>query len=121
MATEEILNQFPSYDENHPETWVGSKEYWKSVFKYESNRDPELHKAFGELHTTIVNMIIQFCKEHNLKNIDEFRVSADGIMGSIEFGEWCPCTDSSMSMIEVKKDEAGYIFPNRETPFLYEI
>ncbi len=119
--TEKILEQFPLYD-GKPEHYVGSRNYWESIFESESNRDPELHKAFGELHKNIVNMVIQFCKEHNLTNVDEFHISADGIMGSIEFGEWCSCTDSSMSIIETKKDEeTGWMLPDRENPLLYEI
>lgn len=119
--TEKILEQFPPYD-GKPEHYVGSRDYWEGIFESESNRDPELHKAFGELHTNIVNMVIQFCKEHNLTNVDEFHVSADGIMGSIKFGEWCPCTDSSMSIVETKKDEkTGWMLPDRGNPLLYEI
>ena len=73
----ELLKSFPKYDEKNPSSWEGSRDYWESVFEHETNRDTELHKAFGELHTKIVNEVIQFCKEHNL-DVDEFCVSADG-------------------------------------------
>ena len=116
----ELLESFPKYDKKNPSSWVGSRDYWESIFNDETNRDTELHKAFGELHVKIVNEVIQFCKEHNL-DVDAFRVSADGLLSSRDYGEWCPCTDSSMSMYIEVKDESGYRHIDREKPFLYEI
>lgn len=116
----ELLESFPKYDEKNPSSWVGSRDYWESIFNDETNRDTELHKAFGELHTKIVNEVIGFCKEHNL-DVDRFRVSADGLLGSRDYGEWCPCTDSSMSMHTVVKDKNGCWHIDVEKPFLYEI
>ena len=96
--------------------------YWNLVFSFETNRDKELHKSFSELHSKIVNEVIDFCKEHNLTDVDEFTISADGLTGSITHGQWCPCTDSSMSMVVLKKDkDTGYMIPDRDKPFLYEI
>ena len=116
------LEKFPKYDENDTSTWVGSREYWESIFESESNRDPELHEAFSELHTKIVNMVIQFCEEHNLPNVDEFYVGADGLSGSYGAHEWLSFTDSSMSLIKLKKDEkTGWDLPDRDNPFLYQI
>lgn len=115
-----ILEQFPEYTGDN--TYKGTKEYWLSVFEFETNRNPELHKAFSELHKKLVDEVIKFCKEHNLKDVDEFKLSADGLSDSIEFGEWICCTDSSMSMFQLKKDEkTGWLLPDRENPFLYEI
>lgn len=115
-----ILEQFPEYTGDN--VYKGTKEYWSTVFEFETNRDPELHKAFSELHKKLVDEVIKFCKEHNLKNVNEFTVSADGLMGSIEYGQWGCCTDSSMSMIQMKEDKkTGWLLPDRENPFLYEI
>ena len=108
-----ILERFPKYKGKGD--FVGTRDYWKGVFHLETNRDPELHEAFSKLHTDIVNMVIRFCKEHNLTDVDEFVVGANGLMGSCEFGEWCPCTDSSMSMR--KFGEEG----QNGNPFLFEI
>lgn len=115
-----ILEQFPPYDDSKPETYVGSREYWENVFKDETNRDPKLHEDFSKLHEHIVNEVIQFCKEHGLE-VDEFSVGADGLLGSKHYGEWCPCTDSYMSMYTIKKDEDGHHYVDREKPFLHEI
>jgi len=109
----EQLKRFPKYDGKGE--YVGTRDYWESVFEMETNRNPELHEAFSQLHTDIVNMVIRFCKEHNLTDVDEFVVGADGLMGSREYGEWCPCTDSSMSMRTIGKDGRN------DNPFLYEI
>lgn len=116
------LERFPKYDSSKTETWVGSKDYWEAIFETETNRDPELHEAFSKLHEDIVNMVIRFCKEHDLNDVDEFHVGADGIRGSIKYGEWCPCTDSYMSMYNLKHDEKmDWDYVDREEPFLHEI
>ena len=114
------LEKFPVYD-NKPENWVGSREYWESIFETETNRDPKLHKAFGELHKQIVDIVIQFCEEHGLEDVDEFYVSADGLRGSYGCHSWQSPTDSSMSIIKSNEDEHGWVLPDREHPFLYEI
>lgn len=114
------LERFPKYD-GKPENWVGSKDYWESIFQTETNRNPELHEAFSELHHKIVNMVIQFCEEHGLEDVDEFYVGADGLSGSYGYHKWTCFTDSSMSLINCNVDEHGWITPDRENPFLHEI
>lgn len=64
--------------------------------------DTILHKKFSELHVELVNKIILFCKENNVK-CDIFRLSGDCLMPSIEFGSWHPATDSTFEL--VKTDE----------------
>lgn len=123
MFTEEenkILEQFPEY---HGEgEFVGTRDYWSGVFEFETNRDTKLHEAFSELHTRLVNEVIQFCKEHDL-DVDEFSLSADGLLGSKEYGEWTCFTDSHMEMRVPKEDKkTGMWYVDREgRPFLYEI
>lgn len=55
-----------------------------------------LNKAFRELHTKLVNEIIDFCKEWHI-SIDEFRLNADDLEGSIKYGSWQSCTDSCLA------------------------
>ena len=62
-------------------------------------QDDNLTNKFRELHKEIVNKIISFCKENNI-SIDEFHLNADGVDGSIPYGEWQSCTDSGFSMIK---------------------
>ena len=62
-------------------------------------QDDNLTRKFRELHKELVNKIISFCKENNI-SIDEFHLNADGVDGSIPYGKWQPCTDSSFSMIK---------------------
>ena len=113
------LERFPKYDESKPETWVGSREYFESIFATETNRDPELHEAFSKLHEEIVNMVIQFCEKHGLTSVDAFYVGADGLADNYGFHTWQCCTDSSMTMHELKM-ENGYVVTNKD-PFLHEI
>lgn len=62
-------------------------------------QDDNLTYKFRELHKELVNKIISFCKENNI-SIDEFHLNADGVNGSIPYGEWQSCTDSGFSMIK---------------------
>jgi len=62
-------------------------------------QDDNLTCKFRELHEELVNKIISFCKENNI-SIDEFHLNADGVNGSIPYGEWQSCTDSAFSMIK---------------------
>lgn len=56
-------------------------------------QDDEINKEFGELHKSLVNQIIQFCKKHDI-SIDEIHLNADHVAPSIPYGEWQSCTDS---------------------------
>lgn len=57
-------------------------------------QDERLNYKFRRLHTFLVNQIINFCKSNHI-SINEFSLSADGLEGSIEYGSWQACTDSS--------------------------
>ena len=117
---QKILEQFPRHKRG--EKFVGTREYWEGVFKQESNRNPELHAAFSELHKKLVDEIVQFCEKHNIKNATEVRLRADGLEGSFGYGKWESDTDSSMSLIINGIDkETGWTLPDRENPFLYEL
>ena len=62
-------------------------------------QDEEITNKFRSLHTELVNKVIAFCKENNI-GVDEFHLNADGLQGSIPYGEWKSCTDSAFSMIK---------------------
>lgn len=113
-----LLDQFPPYKKGGK--FVGTREYWEGVFSSESNRNPELHQAFSELHKRIVNEVIKFCKENDL-TVDEFSIHADGVLGSKPYGEWVCSTDSSMAMYILKEGKDGHMYPDRDIPFLFEI
>ena len=70
-------------------------EYTPDTRKYfgQQCQDDEINKKFRELHKKIVNEIISFCKENNII-VDEIHLNADGVAGSIPYGEWEACTDS---------------------------
>ncbi len=70
-------------------------------------QDDTLNLKFRELHYKLVNEIISFCKENNII-IDEFHLNADGVEGSIPFGEWKSCTDSCL---EIYKEDSRYELP----------
>lgn len=119
-SDEKILEQFPHYKRG--ENFVGTREYWEGVFVSESNRNPELHTAFSELHEKLVNEIIQFCEKHNLKNATEVHLFVNGLEESFGHGKWESNTDSSMSLFINRIDkETGWTVPDRDHPFLNEI
>lgn len=100
-------------------------------YSWQQNQDEELQKKFYDLHHKLVDEVISFCKENNLV-IDNFRLGADFVQGSIEFGKWCPCTDSSFVIDREIATELGKPFneiTNEEfdnfkknhKPFLYSI
>lgn len=66
-------------------------------------QDERLNYEFRQLHTFLVNQVINFCKSNHI-SIDEFSLSADGLEGSIENGSWQPCTDSSFSFRKFDND-----------------
>jgi len=65
-------------------------------YKGQICQDDEVNKKFRELHHKLVNEVISFCKENNV-SIDEFHLNANGVAGSIPYGEWEACTDSCLS------------------------
>lgn len=85
--------------------------------KYPSQvcQDDELTKSFRKLHVDVVNMIISWCKAHNV-TIDELHLNADGLRDSIPTGEWQSCTDSSLSFY----NEQG-VTTYHHDPFLFSM
>lgn len=57
------------------------------------------------LHKKIMNEIIDFCKQNKLTDINEFKMSADGLKWSIKNGQWHPSTDSSFNLINDKRKQ----------------
>lgn len=62
-------------------------------------QDEKITIAFRDLHYKLVNEIISFCKNYNIE-IDDFHLNADGVAGSIPYGQWESCTDSALSFIK---------------------
>jgi hypothetical protein len=50
-----------------------------------------------ELQDKIVEMIISFCKERNLRDIETLHFSVDGLQESLDYDAWTAGTDSSLS------------------------
>ena len=71
-------------------------------------QDEVLNKKFRELHHKLVNEIIAFCKENDIE-IDEFHLNADGVEGSIPYGQWEACTDSCLSFEKFSEDYKAVI------------
>lgn len=62
-----------------------------------------------ELQERLVQTTIDYIKENNLTDIYDVSFSVDGLEGNaIEFGEWTPCMDSSISVEGLQDDGDGY-------------
>lgn len=99
----DYLNE--KYGYNYIELPLSDSTKWADRFFEDANQKTiicfsafsPLHKKFYNLHINIVNQIINFCKENNVQ-ADNLHLSADCLNESIEYGKWCPYTDSSFSL-----------------------
>lgn len=66
----------------------------------------------NELQNRIVQLCIDFIQERNLTDIDEVCFGVDGLKDSVQYGEWCSGTDSSISLLGLQQDE-NMKFPTR--------
>lgn len=67
-----------------------------------------MDEKFYELHKKLVQEIIDYCRENNIKDADEFHLSIDGLRDSIEFGTWHPGTDSAASLLNSDRETITY-------------
>lgn len=69
----------------------------KDIRKYpfQKCQEDNLNIAFRHLHENLVNEVIQFCRAYGI-TIDEFHMSADSLIESINAGSWQACTDSCL-------------------------
>lgn len=58
-----------------------------------------------ELHRLLVNTVIKYIIDNDIKNLEEVQFSADNLQGSAEFGSWHPCTDSYLGCYEYVCDD----------------
>ena len=69
----------------------------RNPFKYGNFESPtSTLNDLSELQDRLVNTAINFCRERNLTDIDCISFGVDGLQDSVEYGEWTPCTDSSL-------------------------
>ena len=65
----------------------------------------ELKNKWYKLHIKLVEEVISFCNENNIKNAWEFRLMADAINLSMKDNQWMPCTDSSFTLFDNNNNE----------------
>ena len=70
-------------------------------------KDPKTTKSdIKDLHELLVQTCVNFIKERNLTDIYEVNFGVDGLENdAIEFGEWTPGMDSSLSVIGLQKED----------------
>lgn len=82
----------------------------KKEFYGQVCQDPDITKKFRDLHKELVDRVIEWCNENNVR-IDEFHLHADGIQESIPYASWQPCTDSGLEMYRREDLEEGETDP----------
>lgn len=81
-------------------------------------QDIQTDDDFKKLHHDLVNMVIKFCRDHDLE-MDDFYLSIDEMRGSIPYEKWQACTDSSCSLYQF--DEEHPNMKSEPKPYLWSI
>ena len=90
----------------------------KKNYSWQLCQDVDTNDDFDKLHHDLVNMVIKFCRDHDLE-MDDFYLSIDGMRGSIPYEKWQACTDSSCSLYQF--DEKHPNMNSEPTPYLWSI
>ncbi len=86
-------------------------------FGWQICQDEGLNEKFCELHHTLVEQIIVFCKDNNLE-IDDVHLDIDGFRDSIQFGQWTAASDSAMTMFRFDEEHTHRQNRSEVEPFL---
>ena len=62
------------------------------------------------MRSTIFKRTLDFINDNNLKDVDVVAFSADSLQESARYNQWCPATDSFLTLEGVEKSEkdGGY-------------
>lgn len=71
------------------------------------------HKDTNDLHFLLVETIIDFIKERQLKEVEEIVFRVDSLQESVKHGSWHPSTDSSLVLYGYKVN-GNKTLPSRE-------
>ena len=70
----------------------------RNPFKYGKYESPiSTPNDLSDLQEALMKTVINFCRERNLTDIDYISFGVDGLQDSVEYGEWTPGTDSSLT------------------------
>lgn len=84
---------------------------WARCFSEDIPVDEEMKvddEVMDEFHEILVQTAIDFINEKKLKDVWSVSFYADSLQESAEFGQWCPATDSSLTLEAVRDDKAPY-------------
>ena len=77
---------------------------------YEKYNEPVTDENLSyKLQEHLINSTIDFVKEHNLTDIESLYFSADSIQETVDYGQWCPATDSSMTLYGIQDNKRKII------------
>ena len=100
------------YIHNCPMTWEvdPSTIKWIGSLDLGEYKDPKTTRSdIKDLHKLLVQTCINFIKERNLTEIYEVHFGVDGLENdAIDFDEWTPGMDSSLSVIGLQEKDNGF-------------
>ena len=118
---EEKVNSYPENLRDTIKLYESLTDEQKKIFGYSTwaYHDGELdemenkqitHEQTRELHDILVQTCIDFINDNNLKDVDVVAFSADSLQESARYNQWCPATDSFLTLEGVEKSEkdGGY-------------
>lgn len=73
----------------------------------EKIQDEKINYAFRNLHKNLVDEICGFFRAYGIE-ANTVMLSIDGLKESIKYGEWHPCTDSSLTVWK-KENKTPYL------------
>lgn len=106
MANEKLKEIKQEFETNNP--YMSFEEWYEGMFEFQECKDPEITYKFSKFHEKLVNEIISWCRENNVK-CDCFSLYADGLLDGIKYGSWGPGTDSSFIFKKEAHDKNDYL------------
>lgn len=100
------------YIHNCPMTWEVDPSTVRFIgdLDLDKYKNPKTTKSdIKDLHKLLVQTCVNFIKKRNLTDIYEVNFGVDGLENdAIEFGEWTPGMDSSLSVVGLQKEDDDY-------------
>ena len=78
-------------------------------YSWQICQDVDTTNDFSKLHKEIVNMVLKFCRSHDV-DVDCLVMCIDRMHESIPYESWQACTDSSLELRVDENDEKPYLW-----------
>lgn len=69
-------------------------------YELDENDEETIEESVNHLHKLIVKEVVDFCKRHNLNDVDVVNFSIDSIQESVKFSDWHASSDSNLTFVD---------------------